>query len=324
MILSGRKTRKIAGEEIYANLEENNLSYETLIVDDASLENSLSVSKEVQNYKANVLVACGGGKTIDVGKFCTFKSQNRIELISVPTSTPHDGIASPFIFLNDPTEQFIGECRPPVSIVADIDIIKQHPDLYRFLAAGVGDTVGKITAIWDWRYAHRIKSVKFSRFVGGVLEKADTLFQNQVTEAIVDPENAIKVVLKALLIAGVLMGTSNDRRVGYGSEHMFAGALDAEIGSNILHGERVALGTIMMAKLQGQDYMKIKHILESAGCPTSINELEEEINTKDILQALQKAHKIDPMYTILGSTGISADAALNVALETKVIDQGEL
>ena len=82
-------------------------------------------------------------------QFCSWKSKNRVELISVPTTTPHDGIASPFIFLNNPTESFIGESRPPVAIVADIEKIIQHPDLPRYLAAGVGDTVGKMTAIWD-------------------------------------------------------------------------------------------------------------------------------------------------------------------------------
>ena len=325
MVLSGTKTRKIAGEEIYTSLEEKNYTFESLIVEEASLEGALSFNNEVQQFGANLLVCAGGGKVIDVGKFCTFKSKHRIELISVPTSTPHDGIASPFIFLNNPTEKFIGKSRPPVAIIADIDKINQHPDLYRFLAAGVGDTVGKMTAIWDWRYAHRIKSIKYSRFVGGVLQKADSLFQNQVTEAMVDPENAIKVVLKALLIAGVLMGTSNDRRVGYGSEHMFAGALDAEIPeTNLLHGERVSLGAIMMAKLQGQDFVQIKHILESAGCSTSIDELEEDIDPRAILQALQKAHKVDPMYTILGETGIPASAAINVATETNIINKGVL
>jgi glycerol-1-phosphate dehydrogenase [NAD(P)+] len=321
MVLSGKKTRKIAGEEIYASLEENNYDFETLTVEKASLEAAISVYDQIHNFRPNLLVCVGGGKVIDVGKYFTLKLKHNIELISVPTSTPHDGIASPFIFLDDPTEKFIGETRPPVAIVADVDKIKQHPDLYRFLAAGVGDTVGKMTAIWDWRYAHRIKSIKYSRFVGGVLQKADSLFQNQLTETIVDPENAIKVVLKALLIAGVLMGTSNDRRVGYGSEHMFASALHAEIPeADILHGERVALGTIMMAKLQGQDYVKIKLILESAGCPTSIDELEEDIDQNHILHALRKAHTVDPMYTILGETGISENAARNVAVETSVIN----
>ncbi len=320
MVLTGTKTRHIIGEEIYAVLEQEDITFDTLIVEEASLEAASTYQDSVRDTNSNILICAGGGKVIDVGKYCSFKASEKTELISVPTTASHDGIASPFIFLNDPTEKYIGESRPPVAIVADIDKIIQHPDLPRYLAAGVGDTVGKMTAIWDWRYAHRIKSVRFSRFVGGVLQSADSLFQNQVSEALVDQENAIKVVLKALLIAGVLMGTSNDIRVGYGSEHLFSQALHSETPDNdILHGERVAMGTILMAKLQGQDYQQIINILEAAGCPTNIDELEEEIDPDAIVNALQKAHRVDSIYTILGETGLSKKAAETLALQTNVI-----
>ncbi|MHA2095642.1 MAG: iron-containing alcohol dehydrogenase [Candidatus Hodarchaeales archaeon] len=320
MVLSGTKTRQIVGEEVYTILEHDDIPFETLIVEEASLEAAITYQDKIKDTGSNIMICAGGGKVIDVGKYCSFKAKTKTELISVPTTPSHDGIASPFIFLNNPTEKYIGESRPPVAIVADIDKIIQHPDLPRYLAAGVGDTVGKMTAIWDWRYAHRIKSVKFSRFVGGVLQSADSLFQNQVSEALADQENAIKVVLKALLIAGVLMGTSNDIRVGYGSEHLFSQALHSETpGSDILHGERVALGTILMAKLQGQDYEQIIKILEAAGCPTNIDELEEEIDPEAIVYALQKAHEVDSIYTILGETGLSKKAATTLATQSNVI-----
>jgi glycerol-1-phosphate dehydrogenase [NAD(P)+] len=321
LVLTGPNTRQIVGEEIFEILSHKDMNCEIMIVDHSSLEAAKTYTDQLEQYNPNILISAGGGKIIDIGKFCLNQVKKKLEMISVPTSTPHDGIASPFIFLNDPTEKFIGECQPPVAIIADVEIIKRHPHLIRHLAAGVGDTVGKITSIWDWQYAWRIKSEKYSRFVGGVLENADSLFQSQVTEALVDPEFAIQVVLKALLIAGVLMGTSNDIRVGYGSEHMFSTALAAETPeADILHGERVALGTIMMAKLQGQDHNQIINILKSAGCPTTIYDLEDEIPPESIIQALQKAHTVHPMYTVLGRTGLTESAALNLARITKVID----
>jgi glycerol-1-phosphate dehydrogenase [NAD(P)+] len=116
------------------------------------------------------------------------------------------------------------------------------------------------------------------------------------------------------------MGTSNDIRVGYGSEHLFSQALHSETpGIDILHGERVALGTILMAKLQGQDYEQIIKILEAAGCPTCLDELEDEIDPEAIINALQRAHKVDSIYTILGETGLSQKAAKTLAIQTNVI-----
>jgi glycerol-1-phosphate dehydrogenase [NAD(P)+] len=320
MILTGPYTQYIVGEEIFDLLTNHGMDCEVIIIENSSLETAKTYVDLVKQYKPDVIISAGGGKNIDVGKYCLNQISRKVEMISVPTSTPHDGLASPFIFLNDPTEKFIGECRPPISVIADVEKILSHPDLFRYIAAGVGDTVGKITAIWDWKYAWRIKSEKYSHFVGGVLENAKTLFQSQVSEALIDPEHAVQVVLKTLLIAGVLMGTSNDIRVGYGSEHMFSAALAAETSdANILHGERIALGTIIMAGLQGQDYQQITNILENVGCPINIDELKEKIPPETIIKALQMAHKTSSIYTVLGRTGLTEDAALSLAQRTGVI-----
>ncbi|MHA2227326.1 MAG: iron-containing alcohol dehydrogenase [Candidatus Hodarchaeales archaeon] len=324
MILSGPRTRHIIGEKVYDILSNHGLNCENLIVETSILETVNTYVEIVEQTKPDILICAGGGKVIDVGKYCLHQIVRKIEMISLPTSTPHDGLASPFIYLNNPTESYIGECRPPVAVIADIEIILQHPDLIRFLAAGVGDTIGKITSIWDWKYAWRIKSEKFSGFVGGVLENSEILFKSQVSEALIDPEHAIQVILKALLIAGVLMGTSNNIRVGFGSEHMFAMALSAvlheEGKEDILHGERVALGTIMMACLQGQNYEQIIKILKTAGCPTDIDSLEQKIPPEAVVKALQRAHTVSSKYTVLGQSGLTEKAAWTLAQITGVVN----
>ena len=53
------------------------------------------------------------------------------------------------------------------------------------------------------------------------------------------------------------MSMVNSSRPASGSEHMFSHALD-KIAPNIgLHGQKCGIGSIMMAKLQGQDWKKI-------------------------------------------------------------------
>ncbi len=320
LILTGPKTQKIAGEPIFNHITNHGLDCELLIIENSFLETAETYRDIVKNYKPDLLISAGGGKVIDVGKYCVQNSEYKLEMISVPTSTPHDGIISPYIFLNNPSETLIGECSPPIAIIADIQVIQKNPHLIRYLAAGVGDTVGKITSTWDWKYAWRMKSEKYSRFVGGVLENADNIFQNTVNEALLNPETAIQTVLKALIIAGVLMGTSNSIRVGYGSEHMFSAALDAEYhGKNILHGERVALGTILISRLQSQNQAQIIEILKKAGCPTNIYELEDEIPPHIIVKALRTAHTISSMYTVLGRTGLTEMAAWNLVRGSGII-----
>lgn len=325
MILTGNNTRNILGEELQDLLIRKNNDVELLLVASSDINEVDRYVDLVNDYNPEFLICAGGGKTIDVGKYITTKSSNRnLEMIALPTIPSHDGLASPYIFLNDPGETLIGNSKPPIAVIADINKMMQHPDILRYIAAGVGDSIGKFTSIWDWRLASKNKSEKFSRFVGGVLENSDTLLQHQINADIPKKNlyDAIQVAIKAQLISGVLMGTYDNIRVGYGSEHLFSSALDALIpDANILHGERIALGTIMMASLQGQEIKPIKDILEYAGCPTSIYDLEEDLNPNILIQALLNAQKFSNMYTIFDITDMTEESAWELAISSYVIDE---
>ncbi len=102
-----------------------------------------------------------------------------------------------------------------------------------------------------------------------------------------------------------------------GSEHKFSHVLDRISPKPALHGEQCGVGTIMMMYLHGGDWRNIKNALKTIGAPTNAAELG--IDDKYIIQALTEAHKIRPeRYTILGDTGITRDAAINVAKATGV------
>ncbi|MHA1542179.1 MAG: iron-containing alcohol dehydrogenase, partial [Candidatus Hodarchaeales archaeon] len=89
MVLSGKKTRQIVGEEIHTIIEDNDIDFDSLTIENSSLEAAISYKEEVERYNPNIIISAGGGKVIDVGKYCTIKSDQRVELISIPTSTPH-------------------------------------------------------------------------------------------------------------------------------------------------------------------------------------------------------------------------------------------
>jgi glycerol-1-phosphate dehydrogenase [NAD(P)+] len=74
----------------------------------------------------------------------------------------------------------------------------------------------------------------------------------------------------------------------------------------------------MMMYLHGGDWRVIKDVLSRVGAPTTAKELG--IKDRDIIKAMTIAHTIRPdRYTILGESGITADAAESVARITGVI-----
>ena len=77
-------------------------------------------------------------------------------------------------------------------------------------------------------------------------------------------------------------------------------------------------GSIMMAKLQGQDWKEITSTLKCIGAPTDAAGINLD---RDILvDALVEAQQMRPeRYTVLNEAGMSHEKALKLAKETNVL-----
>src|ERR671930_2092330 len=91
----------------------------------------------------------------------------------------------------------------------------------------------------------------------------------------------IRTIVEALISAGVAACIAGSSRPCSGAEHLFSHALEYVAGPSYgLHGERVGIGTIMMAKLHGLNWEKIAETLENVGAPTKAMEIglvEEQV-----------------------------------------------
>ncbi len=85
-----------------------------------------------------------------------------------------------------------------------------------------------------------------------------------------------------------------------------------------LHGEKVGIGAIMIAKLQGQDWKKIVKTLKNVGAPTTAKEIG--LKPKILAKALTIAQSLRPeRYTILSEKKMTESSALKLAKLTKVL-----
>ena len=127
-----------------------------------------------------------------------------------------------------------------------------------------------------------------------------------------------RVIVEGLISAGVASCIAGSSRPCSGAEHLISHALDKIAPGIGLHGEKCGIGSIMMAKLQGQDWKKIIKTLKDVGAPTTAKEIELEPNM--IIQALIIAQELRPeRYTILKEIKMTKKPALNLAKITKVI-----
>jgi glycerol-1-phosphate dehydrogenase [NAD(P)+] len=91
------------------------------------------------------------------------------------------------------------------------------------------------------------------------------------------------------------------------------------VGQNYgLHGERVGLGTIMMAKLHSVDWEIIVETLERVGAPTKAKQIR--LNEEQLVLSLLAAQSLRPdRYTILSKANLNKSSAFELARSVKVI-----
>jgi len=127
-----------------------------------------------------------------------------------------------------------------------------------------------------------------------------------------------RVIVEALISAGVASCIAGSSRPCSGAEHLFSHALDKIAPSKGLHGEKCGVGAIMMAKLQGQDWKKIIKTLKEVGAPTTAKQIG--VTEDQIVDALMIAQELRPeRYTILKEIEMTEQKATNLAKSTKVI-----
>lgn len=316
VLISGEKSFKIAGRTVEKVLQENGVSVNVVTEDVAatlsSIENIYNIILKM-NLTNPVIVAVGGGTAIDVSK--AISSMFDSELIVVPTLLSSDAIASGYSVIWKDNKNTAIPTRPPSLIIGDYDILKQEPK--RFVAAGFGDMLSKVSALYDWRLSFWLGGETYNDFAMNIAESTVDLLKKRAKDIRDMNYIGIETLFLAEVTDGYLMELSGSTRVAAGSEHLFAFALET-LESTGMHGELCSLGTIMMSYLQSREKANIRDFLETVGTPTNAGEMN--IDSKSIIKALTMAHKMRAWYTILGPNGISEGSAERLARYTHVIE----
>ncbi|AFK22943.1 NAD(P)-dependent glycerol-1-phosphate dehydrogenase [Pyrococcus sp. ST04] len=313
LVVYGPKTREIAGKDVEKALNSD-FDVHSITVKEAHIKEVEIVEDKIRDEGIKWAIAVGGGSIIDVTKLASYRAG--IPFISFPTTASHDGIASANASIKGLGAKTSIKARPPIAVIADIGIIKTAPK--RYLAAGVGDVISNITAVRDWKLAHKIRGEYFSEYAAALSLMSAKMVMRDAEIIRLGEDEGIRKVVKALISSGVAMSIAGSSRPASGAEHLFSHALDMLLEKPALHGEQTGIGTIIMAYLHGINWKKIKETLKTVGAPTTAYELG--IDPEIIIEALTIAHTIRPeRYTILGRDGLTREAAERAAKITGVI-----
>lgn len=219
----------------------------------AEVERMASLCAEDQ---PEIVIAAGGGKTIDAAKFLSGKIGAK--LASVPTVASNDSPTSHIIVVYDENHKLVGVEKlkaNPDLVLVDTGIIAKAPAI--LLSAGIGDAIVKRFEV------EQCAGVKGNNVFGGrspltalALARAcyDTVRADSVAALAAVKRGTPDEALERLVEASVLMSGLAFESGGLSVCHAMTRGLSAVPGpASALHGHQVAYGLLVQLVLEGRD-----------------------------------------------------------------------
>lgn len=260
---------------------------------------AMDVAERVIATDVDCIVGMGGGKVLDVCKYAAYISKK--PLLSIPTTAANDGLASPIAVLKrkDGKPKSLGAAMPSMMVI-DTEVIRSAP--IELIKAGIGDTISNYMALKDWRLAVRRGKDEMNGYAYLMSQNAlDALMKTQYDT--ICPE-FVEVLVNSLVLSGIAMDFAGSSRPVSGSEHLFSHALDYYSEQKNLHGIQVALGTVAVLRLIGEDDAEVLGYLRRFA--VDVNPRRLGIDEKTFVLCLQKATSMRAnRYTWLEETDLS-------------------
>lgn len=275
---------------------------ELYLIKKADYDSAVALAKYIGVKDIGLVIGFGGGTVLDLAKFASYVA--KVKYISLPTTLSNDSLASPVAVLG--TEGLARKsfhCTIPDAILVDVDVVKSAPE--RQLLAGIGDTVSKYTALYDWRLSEEKTGDFVDDFACMISKMAlDSVLYNEN----VDLKNSefIEKLTYALVMGGLAMEIAGSSRPSSGSEHLFCHALEERFSEcvNVPHGIATAMGTYPAAIFQGQDTKVVESVIRRYNLP--IKPSSYNITEEIFVKAWQCASDTrSDRYTILNETDLS-------------------
>jgi glycerol dehydrogenase len=227
---------------------------------------------------ADVVIAAGGGKTVDIGKCVA--ARLKADSVIAPTIAASDAPTSSIAVMYTSDHAYQGSVRlpdNPYMILVDTEIIAQAPP--RFLAAGMGDALAtKIEA----ERCIQAGGKNLHGFMGtdSALQlaiRAYDIILSLGVRAMQDVEaKTVTPALEAVVEANILMSGVGWENCGLAFPHAFHGALTPHAKfDGSMHGERVALGILLQLHHDGliDEYERLRDFFRKVGLPLAFRDI---------------------------------------------------
>lgn len=222
VLVADRNTYRVAGEKVERSLTEAGFDVVSCVIerpgdvlpdDGACGEVLLSISR-----KTEFLISVGSGSLTDITRYNC--ERTGLKFVSVGTAPSMDGYTSALSPLLHRGVKIQQPAVSPEIIICDLDVLATAPSA--MIASGVGDVLGKYIARADWQLGELINGEPCCPLcVGLVSDAVDKLVEN-VDEIAAKTEKGMRILIEALLLAGITGKIIDNTRAVASVEHNIA------------------------------------------------------------------------------------------------------
>ncbi len=255
VIIADRNTYAALGQRVEADLLASGADLTSIVFDskeviaDAHHVFDVEVTVDAQ---PRTYIAVGSGTITDITRFVSWRTGNTF--VAVPTAPSVDGFASmgaPLIIHGVKTTLIT---HSPRAIFADLPTLTAAPRA--MIAAGFGDMVGKFTSAADWKIGSLVWNEPFDEDIEERTIAAAKVVDSQAEAIGGGSPEAIRGLMEGLLDSGYTMLDLGSSRNASGAEHHYSHYWEMELLRQgrpaILHGAKVGVATVLVAKMYDQ------------------------------------------------------------------------
>lgn len=308
VLIADENTYKAAGVTLAELVAQENIGINICLIQPNEIQDVVADEKSIIQAlleipkETDVILAVGSGTIHDISRFCSFKMS--IPFISIPTAPSVDGFTSMGAPLIIKGVKKTFQTTAPIAVFADLEVLMKSPK--EMIAAGFGDMLAKYISLVDWRLDHFVTGEPYCPIVAEITRDALASCIEYVDKIANVEEEGVKVLIDALIKSGIAMLIFGQSHPASGGEHHLSHYWEMEFLKQkrqaVLHGEKVAISTAILADLYQTELLKVLKNIEDISEDTNIiGRIRENLNEIiAIYQAIPESSKLKEWIEKIG------------------------
>lgn len=281
--------------KIYREELDKNSFYKKVFVKGGTVDEAPEVINQIKDQDA-IILAFGGGSVLDIVKYCASKCD--APYITVPSTLSNDAVYSCVSRLTTNGKKRSYGVQPPTGIIVDLDVVKKSPK--ELILAGVADLVSNLSALDDWKLAHKNIGEPINELAFMLAKEAAMPLFNYKEEDLFTDEFLFDLT-NSIITSGLAMIIGGNTRMTSGAEHLISHAIDEYFPErSSIHGLQVGWAHSIIERRYRSDSYNIPDFFDRIGVNRSIAN-NVSFKEEEFESLIPYALKIRNRYTIFNT-----------------------